>query len=102
MFVCLQAMDELDLSSLRYGGANITGFRLVDRDKVLRTPSVRRLWTRIGAAHQRHLPPGNLLKVKVVFQWRVQRRKAVAQPGGRARPSPEIGFTRKFLAAPLS
>ena len=35
--VYVQIMDELDLSRFRYGGVNITGFRLVDPD----SPAVR-------------------------------------------------------------
>jgi len=56
-------MDELDLSIIRYGGANVTGFRLVDRENVHRTRTVQRLWARLSPVYQRHLPAGNLLKV---------------------------------------
>ena len=43
----VQAMDELELSSLQHGGVKLTGFRLIDRDRTTNylrhvLPSVRR------------------------------------------------------------
>jgi len=58
-------MDELDLSAFRYGGANFTGFRLVDRENSQLVRNVQMLWTRLGAAYHRNLPDGDLLKVIV-------------------------------------
>ena len=63
LFVHTQAMDELDLSAFRYGGANFTGFRLVDRENSQRARNVQTAWTTIGAAYHKHLPAGGLLKV---------------------------------------
>jgi len=60
-------MDELDLSMIRYGGANVTGFRLVDREKVHRTRNVQKLRARLGASYHRRLPAGNILQVIVVL-----------------------------------
>jgi len=42
-------MDSVDLSMFRYGGANMTGFSLVDRraaDRPTHDVGVRRDWTR--------------------------------------------------------
>jgi len=66
-------MDELDLSMLRYGGANVTGFRLVDREEVRRTTDVQRLLTRLGgAAYRQHLAADNMLKVRRVCSTMVK------------------------------
>ena len=63
----MQAMDELDLSAFRYGGANLTGFRLVDRENSQLVRNVHTAWKRLGAAYRRHLPAGNLLKVIIII-----------------------------------
>jgi len=57
-------MDELDLSAFRYGGANFTGFRLVDRENSQLVRNVHQAWRRLGPAYHRYLPAGNLLKVQ--------------------------------------
>ena len=36
-----QSINELDIGSFRYGGVNITGFRLVDSDDVVVQAAVR-------------------------------------------------------------
>jgi len=43
---CLQSIDELDVASFRYGGVNITGFRLVDPDDAVVQAAVRD-WKRL-------------------------------------------------------
>jgi len=63
-------MDELDLSAFRYGGANFTGFRLVDRTNSQLVRSVHTAWRRLGAAYRRYLPAGSMLEVNIsaIFQ----------------------------------
>ena len=63
--VHVQAMDELDLSAFRYGGANFTGFRLVDRKKSQLLRNVHVAWRRLGAAYQRYLPADQMLEVTI-------------------------------------
>jgi len=60
-------MDELDLSDFRYGGANFTGFRLVDRKNSQLVRNVQMAWRKLGAVYHRHLPAGNLLTVNSVI-----------------------------------
>jgi len=43
----MQAIDELDLANFRHGGANITGFRLLD-PAFPRTTEAHRDWTYSG------------------------------------------------------
>ena len=62
-YVCVQAMDELDLSAFRYGGANFTGFRLVDRESSQLVRNVHTAWRRLGAAYHRYLPVDSMLEV---------------------------------------
>jgi len=65
-FVRVQAMDELDLSAFRYGGANFTGFRLVDRESSQLIRNVHTAWRRLGAAYYRYLPVGSMLEVVII------------------------------------
>ena len=40
-------MDEMDLVRFRYGGVNITGFRLIDPDQPA-VQAIRREWRRVN------------------------------------------------------
>jgi ionotropic glutamate receptor len=45
----LQSSDELDVEDFRHGGANITGFRLVNPAH-LRTKDIQREWSKLNSA----------------------------------------------------
>jgi len=60
-------MDELDLSAFRYGGANFTGFRLVDRESSQLVRNVHTAWRRLGAAYNRYLPAGSMFDVNTSY-----------------------------------
>jgi len=47
--VVAQAMDELDFANFRHGGANLTGFRLVDPERA-RARETAGAWSRLSAA----------------------------------------------------
>jgi hypothetical protein len=55
-------MDELDLIRFRYGGVNITGFRLIDPEQPS-IQSIRRDWQQLNPALWRGAGPGNSLQV---------------------------------------
>ncbi len=56
-------MDELDLDDFRYGGVNMTGFRLVDPedDKV---QTVQREWSRLNPNYWRGAGTDRKIKVR--------------------------------------
>jgi len=62
-------MDELDLSAFRYGGANFTGFRLVDRENSQLVRNVHTTWRRLGAEYRRYLPAGDMLEVGIISSF---------------------------------
>ena len=59
-----QSMDELDLDDFRYGGVNMTGFRLVDPadDKV---QVVQREWSRLNPNYWRGAGTDRKIKVRI-------------------------------------
>jgi len=60
----VQALDELDVEEFRHGGANITGFRLVNTSSVLASRAATStstnsfLWQRASQSRRRTLTVG--------------------------------------------
>jgi len=61
--VYLQSIDELDISSFRYGGVNITGFRLIDSDDVIVQAALRD-WKKLDPAIWNGAGPDSKLTVR--------------------------------------
>ena len=59
-------MDELDLDDFRYGGVNMTGFRLVDPEDE-KVQMVQREWSRLNPNYWRGA--GTDKKIKVNFSY---------------------------------
>ena len=55
-------MDELDLDDFKHGGVNITGFRLLKPDNILR---IQREWHRLNPKYWKGAGPG--MKIKVIL-----------------------------------
>ena len=62
----VQAIDEVDLSGFRFGGANVTAFQLVDRETSI-VQSVQQEWNRL--ANSSRLPIENKLKVNIYHTY---------------------------------
>ena len=56
-------MDELDVSDFRHGGANITGFRLVNPD-FSRTKEAQKEWWKFGSHYWKGAVPGQKIPVR--------------------------------------